>query len=37
MLSSVELETAVRLNCNLVHVVWIDGDYDVVRFQSPEK
>jgi acetolactate synthase-1/2/3 large subunit len=29
-----ELETAVRLKCNLVHVVCIDGAYDMVRFQE---
>jgi acetolactate synthase I/II/III large subunit len=32
--SAVELETAVRLNCNFVHLVWIDGTYDMVRFQE---
>jgi acetolactate synthase-1/2/3 large subunit len=29
-----ELETAVRLRCNLVHIVCIDGAYDMVRFQE---
>jgi acetolactate synthase-1/2/3 large subunit len=24
----------VRLKCNLVHLVWIDGSYDMVRFQE---
>jgi acetolactate synthase-1/2/3 large subunit len=32
--SASELETAVRLKCNLVHLVWIDGSYDMVRFQE---
>jgi acetolactate synthase-1/2/3 large subunit len=32
-----ELETAVRLGCNLVHLVWIDGGYDMVRFQEVAK
>jgi acetolactate synthase I/II/III large subunit len=35
--SSVELETAVRLGCNLVHVIWRDGCYDMVRFQEEIK
>jgi acetolactate synthase I/II/III large subunit len=32
-----ELETAVRLKCNLVHLIWIDGSYDMVRFQEMAK
>ena len=28
------LETAVRLKCNLIHVVWIDGFYDMVGIQE---
>jgi acetolactate synthase I/II/III large subunit len=35
--SAGELETAVRLRCNLVHLVWIDGSYDMVRFQQMAK
>jgi len=35
--SAGELETAVRLKCNLVHLVWIDGAYDMVRFQEVVK
>jgi acetolactate synthase I/II/III large subunit len=35
--SSMELETAVRLGCNLVHVIWRDGHYDMVRFQEEMK
>jgi acetolactate synthase I/II/III large subunit len=37
LFSAMELETAVRLNCNLVHLVWIDGAYDMVRFQEMAK
>jgi acetolactate synthase-1/2/3 large subunit len=35
--SSMELETAVRLGCNLVHVIWRDGYFDMVRFQEEMK
>jgi acetolactate synthase I/II/III large subunit len=28
--SSMELETAVRLKTNIVHMIWIDGSYDMV-------
>ena len=24
----------MRLKCNFVHIVWIDGSYDMVRFQE---
>jgi acetolactate synthase I/II/III large subunit len=34
LFSAMELETAVRLKCNLVHLVWIDGSYDMVAFQE---
>ena len=34
LFSAVELETAVRPKCNFVHLVWIDGTYDMVRFQE---
>jgi acetolactate synthase-1/2/3 large subunit len=37
LFSVAELETAVRLKCNLVHLVWIDGTYDMVRFQEVAK
>jgi acetolactate synthase-1/2/3 large subunit len=37
LFSAAELETAVRLKCNLVHLVWIDGAYDMVRFQEIAK
>ena len=32
--SAMELETAVRLKANLVHMVWIDGTYDMVATQE---
>jgi len=35
--SSVELETAVRLKCNFVHIIWRDGSYDMVGFQEELK
>lgn len=34
LFSAVELETAVRLNCNFVHLVWIDGSYNMVGIQQ---
>src|SRR5215831_4925308 len=37
LFSAAELETAVRLKCNLVHLVWIDGFYDMVRIQEIAK
>lgn len=37
LFSAMELETAVRLKCNLVHLVWIDGSYDMVKFQEVAK
>jgi acetolactate synthase I/II/III large subunit len=37
LFSASELETAVRLKCNFVHLVWIDGAYDMVRFQEVAK
>jgi acetolactate synthase I/II/III large subunit len=37
LFSAGELETAVRLQCNLVHLIWIDGAYDMVRFQEVAK
>ena len=33
LFSAMELETAVRLKSNLVHLVWIDGFYDIVDIQ----
>ena len=32
-----ELETAVRLKLNLVHMVWIDGVYNMVAVQEQSK
>ena len=37
LFSAMELETAVRLKCNLVHLVWVDGSYDMVAFQEVAK
>jgi len=37
LFSAMELETAVRLKCNFVHLVWIDGVYDIVGFQEVAK
>ena len=37
LFSAMELETAVRLKCNLIHLVWMDGAYDMVRFQAMAK
>ena len=34
LLSYMELETAVRLKSDLVHMVWIDGTYDMVAEQE---
>jgi acetolactate synthase I/II/III large subunit len=37
LFSSMELETAVRLKLNLVHMVWINGTYDMVAVQEQTK
>jgi acetolactate synthase I/II/III large subunit len=37
LFSAMELETAVRLQSHLVHMVWIDGSYDMVAIQEKEK
>ena len=34
LFSAMELETAVRLKANIVHLVWIDGTYDMVAVQE---
>jgi acetolactate synthase-1/2/3 large subunit len=34
LFSAMELETAVRLQSNLVHLIWIDGSYDMVAEQE---
>ncbi|MBZ2200377.1 acetolactate synthase AlsS [Lentilactobacillus hilgardii] len=35
--SGQELETAVRLNLNIVQLIWNDGYYDMVKFQEEAK
>lgn len=37
LFSAMELETAVRLKANIIHMVWIDGAYDMVRTQEVQK
>ena len=37
LFSGMELETAVRLKLNLVHMIWIDGSYDMVAVQERAK
>lgn len=37
LFSAMELETAVRLGTNLVHMVWIDGSYNMVAAQEQLK
>jgi acetolactate synthase-1/2/3 large subunit len=37
LFSAMELETAVRLQSHLVHMVWIDGSYDMVAIQEQQK
>lgn len=37
LFSSMELETAVRLGIDLVHIIWRDGFYDMVKFQEEMK
>jgi acetolactate synthase-1/2/3 large subunit len=37
LMSAMKLETAVRLNCNFVHLVWRDGFYNMVRIQQQAK
>jgi len=37
MQSSMELETAVRLKSNLVHVIWVDNMYNMVEIQEQKK
>jgi acetolactate synthase I/II/III large subunit len=34
---AMELETAVRLKSNIVHMIWIDGTYDMVAVQEVAK
>ena len=35
--SAMELETAVRLKAHIIHMVWIDGAYDMVAVQEEQK
>jgi acetolactate synthase-1/2/3 large subunit len=37
LFSAMELETAVRLQSNLVHMIWTDGMYDMVAVQEELK
>ena len=37
LFSAMELETAVRLKCSLVHMIWIDGTYNMVAVQEQIK
>lgn len=37
LFSAQELETAVRLKCDFVHLVWTDGYYDMVKIQQEPK
>lgn len=37
MQSSMELETAVRLKCNIVHIIWVDNAYNMVEMQEVQK
>ena len=34
LFSANELETAVRLHAHIVHMIWIDGSYDMVAAQE---
>ncbi|MCX8958472.1 acetolactate synthase AlsS [Erwinia psidii] len=35
--SSMELETAVRLKANILHIIWVDGAYNMVAMQEEKK
>jgi acetolactate synthase-1/2/3 large subunit len=37
MMSSMELETAVRLKCNLIHMIWVDQAFNMVEMQERKK
>lgn len=37
MQSSMELETAVRLKSNLLHIIWVDNGYNMVEIQEQKK
>jgi acetolactate synthase-1/2/3 large subunit len=35
--SSMELETAVRLKANILHIIWVDEEYNMVAMQEQKK
>ena len=35
--SSMELETAVRLKANILHIIWVDNGYNMVAIQEEKK
>lgn len=35
--SSMELETAVRLGANILHIIWVDNGYNMVAIQEQKK
>ncbi|WP_034945412.1 acetolactate synthase AlsS [Erwinia oleae] len=35
--SSMELETAVRLKANVLHIIWVDEEYNMVAMQEQKK
>ncbi len=35
--SSMELETAVRLKANVLHLIWVDNGYNMVAIRGREK
>ena len=37
MQSSMELETAVRLGTNVLHIIWVDNAYNMVAIQEEQK
>ncbi|WP_425475090.1 acetolactate synthase AlsS [Brenneria uluponensis] len=37
MQSSMELETAVRLQSNILHIIWVDNAYNMVEIQEEKK
>ncbi len=37
LFSAMELETAVRIGCNFVHIIWRDGSYNMVAAQEQMK
>lgn len=37
MQSSMELETAVRLKSNVLHIIWVDNGYNMVEIQEQKK